>query len=164
VRGDDADCNGRANEGCECIPGSGNASCSADPNNSRCGPQGTCAPCQVNADCSLVSGGRVLCSSGRCVECATNGDCPGGRVCANSVCRVAPGGACAVRSDCSGGNCSSWFHEARPLKQLPSHAATAEQAACRQLFAQSRRPRCHQPGQVSPPRTPVTQRAHPAPL
>jgi len=65
--GDDADCNGTANSGCQCVAGQSNAPCSGDANNSRCSPQGTCAPCQANADCSLVSGGRSVCSAGSCV-------------------------------------------------------------------------------------------------
>jgi cysteine-rich repeat protein len=64
--GDDADCNGAANSGCQCVAGRGNQPCSADPNNSRCNGQGQCAPCQTNADCSLVSGGRNLCTAGVC--------------------------------------------------------------------------------------------------
>jgi len=66
VPGDDADCNGAPNTGCQCIAGQGNAPCSGDPNNARCNAQGQCAPCQGNADCSLVAGGRNLCVSGVC--------------------------------------------------------------------------------------------------
>ena len=65
--GDDSDCNGTRNGGCQCIAGGGNAPCSGDANNSRCTAQGTCAPCQVNADCSLVSAGRSVCNAGACV-------------------------------------------------------------------------------------------------
>jgi cysteine-rich repeat protein len=64
--GDDSDCNGTPNSGCQCIAGQGNAPCAGDPNNSRCNAQGACAPCQSNADCSLVSGGRNLCTAGVC--------------------------------------------------------------------------------------------------
>jgi cysteine-rich repeat protein len=64
--GDDADCNGTPNSGCQCVAGRGNAPCAADPNNSRCNAQGQCAPCQSNADCSMVSGGRDLCTAGIC--------------------------------------------------------------------------------------------------
>jgi hypothetical protein len=67
ARGDDSDCNGTPNGGCQCIAGGGNGPCSGDANNSRCSPQGTCAPCQADADCLLVSGGRTVCSAGRCV-------------------------------------------------------------------------------------------------
>lgn len=66
VLGDDSDCSGTANSGCQCIAGRGNAPCSGDANNSRCSAQGTCAPCQADIDCSLVSGGRALCNGGRC--------------------------------------------------------------------------------------------------
>lgn len=64
--GDDADCNGTPNSGCQCVAGRGNQPCSGNPNNSRCNSQGQCAPCQSNADCSLVSGGRNLCTAGVC--------------------------------------------------------------------------------------------------
>lgn len=67
VAGDDADCNGTPNSGCQCIAGQGNAPCSGDANNSRCNAQGACVPCQANADCSLVSGGRIFCQAGSCV-------------------------------------------------------------------------------------------------
>jgi len=66
VFGDDADCNGAPNSGCQCVAGRGNQPCAGDPNNSRCNAQGQCAPCQSNADCSLVSGGRNLCAGGVC--------------------------------------------------------------------------------------------------
>jgi hypothetical protein len=74
VLGDDSDCSGTANSGCQCIAGRGNAPCSGDANNSRCSAQGTCAPCQADADCSLVSGGRSLCNGGRCsaARCGDN--------------------------------------------------------------------------------------------
>jgi len=65
----DNDCDGVADNtidaACQCIPGQGNAPCSADPSRSRCTAQGTCAPCQGDGDCSLVSGGRNLCRGGR---------------------------------------------------------------------------------------------------
>jgi len=85
--GDDADCNGTANGGCQCIAGRGNAPCSGDADNARCSAQGTCAPCQVNADCSLISGGRTFCEVGRCTTPPVCGDgirsgselCDGGR-------------------------------------------------------------------------------------
>jgi cysteine-rich repeat protein len=64
--GDDSDCNGLPNSGCQCVAGQGNAPCAVDPNNSRCSAQGTCAPCQTNSDCSFVSGGRNLCNAGVC--------------------------------------------------------------------------------------------------
>jgi hypothetical protein len=67
VLGDDTDCSGNPNTGCQCVAGQGNGACSGDPNNSHCSAQGTCGPCQTNADCSLVSGGRSSCSSGQCV-------------------------------------------------------------------------------------------------
>jgi hypothetical protein len=82
TRGDDSDCNGMPNGGCQCIAGGGNAPCSGDANNSRCSPQGTCAPCQANADCSLVSGGRSSCSAGRCVSAR----CGDGVVTAGEAC------------------------------------------------------------------------------
>jgi len=66
VFGDDADCNGVANSGCQCVAGRGNQPCAGNPNASRCNAQGQCAPCQANADCSLVSGGRNLCQNGVC--------------------------------------------------------------------------------------------------
>ncbi|MEO8180606.1 MAG: hypothetical protein ABI895_17360 [Deltaproteobacteria bacterium] len=64
--GDDSDCNGARNSGCQCIGGQGNAPCAVDPNKSRCNSQGACSPCQTNADCSLLSGGRNLCNAGVC--------------------------------------------------------------------------------------------------
>jgi hypothetical protein len=65
--GNDANCNGIPNEGCECIPGQGDGTCSSDPNASRCNDQGQCVPCQTDADCTLVSGRRSLCGEGLCV-------------------------------------------------------------------------------------------------
>jgi cysteine-rich repeat protein len=100
--GDDADCSGAPNTGCQCIAGQGNAPCSGDPNNSRCNSQGVCVPCQANTDCSLVSGGRNLCIGGRCAaptcgdgivqpdvgeECDDGGTAPGDGCTPN--CRVA---------------------------------------------------------------------------
>jgi hypothetical protein len=82
TRGDDSDCNGMPNGGCQCIAGGGNAPCSGDANNARCSPQGTCAPCQANADCSLVSGGRSICNAGRCVAAR----CGDGIVTAGEAC------------------------------------------------------------------------------
>lgn len=67
VLGDDADCNGEPNSGCQCVAGQGNARCSGNANASRCNAQGVCVACQANADCSLVSGGRAFCVAGSCV-------------------------------------------------------------------------------------------------
>lgn len=66
VFGDDSNCDGILNGGCQCVAGRGNQPCAGDPNNSRCDAQGRCVPCQGNADCSLVSGGRNLCIQGVC--------------------------------------------------------------------------------------------------
>jgi hypothetical protein len=67
VPGDDSNCDGTRNGGCECTPGQGNGPCSDTPNTARCNAQGRCVACQADADCSLVGGGRTLCNEGRCV-------------------------------------------------------------------------------------------------
>lgn len=99
--GDDADCDGVRNGGCQCIAGGGNAPCAADPNNSRCSPQGTCVPCQGDGDCSLVSGGRAQCVAGQCVAArcgdgilATGEACDDGNTNDSDACS----NACQVRA------------------------------------------------------------------
>jgi hypothetical protein len=79
VRGDDADCNGVANEGCACITEDGNAGCAATPATSVCSA-GLCVACRANADCSLIAG-RGFCSAGVCVACLIDGDCAAGNTC-----------------------------------------------------------------------------------
>ncbi len=94
--GDDADCNGAPNSGCQCVAGRGNAPCAGDPNNSRCNNQGQCAPCQSNADCSLVSGGRNLCSGGACSAAR----------CGDSVVQPERGETCDDGNALNGDGCS----------------------------------------------------------
>jgi hypothetical protein len=95
----DNDCDGRPDNTidnvCECVPGQGNAPCSADANNSRCDGQGQCVACQTNGDCSLVSGGRNSCDGGRCV-----------------VNLLADGARCQSANECASGSCPSWARDA----------------------------------------------------
>lgn len=72
--GDDSNCDGTRNGGCECVAGQGNGPCSDDPNNSRCNGQGQCVPCQSDADCSLVED-RQACQAGECVAEVEPYDC-----------------------------------------------------------------------------------------
>jgi cysteine-rich repeat protein len=96
IFGDDSDCSGVANSGCQCVAGRGNAPCAGDPNNSRCNAQGQCAPCQSNADCSLVSAGRNLCS---------NGVCSAPR-CGDGIVQAERGETCDDGNSVSGDGCS----------------------------------------------------------
>lgn len=63
--GDDADCNGIANQGCECIAALGNLGC-LDADAPRCDPWGYCEPCNSSADCTLITG-LPRCVAGQCV-------------------------------------------------------------------------------------------------
>src|SRR6185436_5637570 len=117
VRGDDSDCNGMPNGGCQCIAGGGNAPCSGDANNARCSPQGTCAPCQANADCSLVSGGRSICSAGRCVAAR----CGDGMTTVGEACDDGN----AIETDACTNTCQPGLN--LPLVQLERSAWTSRQ-------------------------------------
>jgi hypothetical protein len=86
----DADCDGVANDGCECVVGS-NALCADTPATSRCDATANCVPCVADADCALVSGARTQCNAGACVQCVVAADCATGQVCsATFVCQAAP--------------------------------------------------------------------------
>jgi cysteine-rich repeat protein len=132
--GDDADCNGTPNSGCQCVAGRGNQPCSSDPNNSRCNAQGVCAPCQTNADCSLVSGGRTLCNAGACSasRCgdgivSTGEQCDDGNAidtddctnacrfaaCGDGFSQASSGEECDDRNTVSGDGCSNTCQIAR---------------------------------------------------
>ena len=89
VRGDDSNCNGVPNEGCECVTGD-NSDCADTPATAVC-RAGLCVACSVNADCSLVTG-RGICSVGVCVACAVDADCGAGNVCNTTTraCEAAP--------------------------------------------------------------------------
>jgi hypothetical protein len=65
VLGDDSNCDGVTNGGCDCVAGQGNAACASNPNASRCDATGACVPCATSADCSLVSG-LPVCNVGVC--------------------------------------------------------------------------------------------------
>lgn len=150
IEGDDADCNGVPNGGCECIAGQGNALCSSDPSNSRCNAQGQCVPCQTNVDCALVSGGRNLCTAGVCTaaRCGdgivnANEQCDDGNSIAGDGCSVtcvaerSDGSNCASNSDCRSGRCVDHYADAdgdgfapiqeanRPTRLCSSGAAAA---------------------------------------
>lgn len=85
----DANCDGVANEGCECVVGS-NAGCADTPATSRCDATANCVPCVVDADCSLVTGARQ-CNVGVCVQCVVTADCAATQVCSASfTCVAAP--------------------------------------------------------------------------
>jgi hypothetical protein len=86
VLGDDSNCDGLPNGGCQCVAGQGNAPCSGTPAASRCGPLGTCLACQVDADCSLVAGGRSKCNAGLCVACVADADCGANGACQAGAC------------------------------------------------------------------------------
>lgn len=52
-----------------------------DPDNAKCGTDGTCGPCDANAQCAGI-GDRGICDSGGCVECnASNDSACGGNPC-----------------------------------------------------------------------------------
>jgi len=90
----DDDCDGFANDGCQCVSSRGNADCSSNPDASRCnGATGQCVACQSNADCSLVSGGRNVCQGGRCVSL------------------LGAGATCAQNAECQSGRCDRWFQD-----------------------------------------------------
>lgn len=124
VFGDDADCDGSANGGCQCVAGRGNAPCSGDANNSRCNALGACSPCQANEDCSLVAAGRTLCDAGRCVisrcgdrvvsgvEACDDGNTTNGDGCSNT-CSVerANGAECTSGAQCQSGRCLDYFED-----------------------------------------------------
>jgi hypothetical protein len=85
----DADCDGLANDGCQCVSSRGNADCSNNADSARCnGTTGQCVPCQSNADCSLVSGGRNICQAGHCVSPIRplGESCTAGNQCESGVC------------------------------------------------------------------------------
>lgn len=90
VPGDDSNCDGVPNGGCECVAGAGNEPC-ASPAESRCGATGTCVACAANADCSHLAGLGV-CNAGVCVQCLTNAQCGAGAVCNATTrsCEAAP--------------------------------------------------------------------------
>lgn len=96
VFGDDADCDGTPNGGCQCVAGRGNQPCAGDPNNSRCDGQGRCVPCQGNGDCSLVGGGRNLCIAGVCSAPR----------CGDGIIQAAIGETCDDGNTVSGDGCS----------------------------------------------------------
>lgn len=79
VAGDDSNCNGVPNDGCECVAGAGNAPCDS-PTASRCNATGACVACSANADCAHLTGLGV-CSAGVCVECLTDAQCTVGSAC-----------------------------------------------------------------------------------
>ncbi len=64
VPGNDANCDGVLNGGCECIAGVG---CSS-PAAARCEASGVCAACAVDSDCAAIAG-RGICDAGLCVQC-----------------------------------------------------------------------------------------------
>jgi cysteine-rich repeat protein len=122
VLGDDADCSGIPNSGCQCVAGQGNARCSGDPNNSLCNAQGACVPCQSNADCALVGGGRTLCNGGVCIaaRCGdgvinANEECDDGNTFSRDGCSSgciverADGASCTVDAQCGSGRCLAHY-------------------------------------------------------
>jgi hypothetical protein len=88
VAGDDSNCDGTLNGGCECVV---STSCPS-PAASRCSA-GKCVACSTNADCTHIPGLGV-CSAGSCVECTATaaGACAVDEVCdaATSSCVLAP--------------------------------------------------------------------------
>jgi hypothetical protein len=77
VPGDDSNCDGVANGGCECVV---STSCPS-PAAARCSA-GKCVACTTSADCTHIAGLGV-CSAGSCVECtaASAAACLVGEVC-----------------------------------------------------------------------------------
>lgn len=86
VQGDDSNCNGIANEGCECIISASCTSATA----SRCAA-GRCVACTAAADCAHIPG-RAICAAGACVQCTSAANCAVGEVCevATGTCTAAP--------------------------------------------------------------------------
>src|SRR6185295_13186425 len=88
VAGDDSNCNGIANDGCECVVSSSCSSASA----ARCSA-GKCVACASNTDCAHLAGLGV-CSAGSCVQCtaASAAACGAGQICdvATNSCVTAP--------------------------------------------------------------------------
>jgi hypothetical protein len=88
VAGDDSNCDGVLNGGCECVV---STSCPS-PTASRCSV-GKCVACSTNADCTHIPG-LAVCSAGSCVECtaASAGACAVDEVCdvATSSCVLVP--------------------------------------------------------------------------
>ena len=87
LAGDDANCDGVPNGGCECVTARGNADCSTKPSAAVCSAAGTCTACRAPADCALVTGLNV-CSAGTCVECtpADSRACTANERCENQAC------------------------------------------------------------------------------
>jgi hypothetical protein len=85
----DANCDGTANGGCECVVGN-NTLCADTPETSRCDATAQCAPCVVDADCRLT--GLLQCNAGVCVECTADAECAATETCslATFACIPAP--------------------------------------------------------------------------
>lgn len=88
VPGDDSNCDGVANGGCECVVSTSCPSAAA----SRCSA-GKCVACTTSADCTHIAGLGV-CSAGSCVQCTATSAaaCAVGEVCdaVTSTCVAAP--------------------------------------------------------------------------
>jgi len=87
VAGDDSNCDGVLNGGCECVV---STSCTS-PAAARCSA-GKCLACSTNADCTHIPGLGV-CSAGSCVECTATA---AGACAVDEVCDAATSSCVAV--------------------------------------------------------------------
>ena len=70
-----------------------------DPDNAKCGPDGSCGPCDANSQCTGITD-RSICDLGACVACSASND----SACGGNPCNPATG-TCSAFGTASAATC-----------------------------------------------------------